>query len=205
MQNEEILNNIYYIYFHINPLKNQIFYVGKGKNNRAYNKISRNKYWHNVVKKYGFIVDIVEENLNEEEAFKREIFYINKIGRKDLGLGSLINLTDGGEGGTRKGCKLSDETKNKISESHKGKKSSDETKNKMSKQRKGVPSHRKGKKISDETKKRISESLSGENNYMYGKKHSEETRNKLSEAAKKRKGKKRGPYKKKLNNYERGL
>ena len=38
-----------YIYFHINPIKNEIFYVGIGINNRAYKKISRNKFWHNIV------------------------------------------------------------------------------------------------------------------------------------------------------------
>ncbi len=63
---EENLNN-YYIYFHINPLKNEIFYVGKGKGNRAYDKNNRNRFWKNIVKKYGYIVNIIEDNLNEKE------------------------------------------------------------------------------------------------------------------------------------------
>jgi len=92
------MENKYYIYFHINPLKNEVFYVGKGHNKRAYQKYKRNQFWKNTVAKYGFIVDIVETGLTNEEACKREIFYINKIGRKDLGLGPLVNLTDGGEG-----------------------------------------------------------------------------------------------------------
>ena len=40
----------------------------------------------------------VFENISEEEAFKKESFLIKNIGRADLGLGSLCNLTDGGEG-----------------------------------------------------------------------------------------------------------
>ena len=111
--------NNYYIYFHINPLKNEIFYVGKGKGKRAFQKTGRSNYWNKYVKKYGYIIDISEENLTEQEAFDREIFYINKIGRKDLGLGSLINLTNGGDGAS--GCIPSMETKNKMSLAQKGK------------------------------------------------------------------------------------
>jgi hypothetical protein len=87
------ITNKFYIYFHINPIKNEIFYVGKGSGLRAYRKDNRNIHWNNVVKKYGFIVDIIEDNLEEEKAFEREKFYINKIGIKNL-----TNMTLGGEG-----------------------------------------------------------------------------------------------------------
>ena len=106
--------NNYYIYFHINPLKNEVFYVGKGKDKRAWKKISRSTHWKNIVKKYGYIIDIIEQNLTEEEAFEREIFYIKKIGRKDLGSGSLINMTDGGEGSS--GLKHTEEAKKRTPE-----------------------------------------------------------------------------------------
>jgi hypothetical protein len=105
--------NNYYIYFHINPLKNQVFYVGKGKDKRAFKK-DRSNYWINYVKKYGYIIDIVEDNLTEQEAFERETFYIKKIGRKDLGLGSLINRTNGGEGIS--GLKHKEESKKRTPE-----------------------------------------------------------------------------------------
>lgn len=104
MATRTISNNIFYIYCHINPLKNEIFYIGKGFGNRAYIKRGRSKYWKNITDKYGFIVDILENNLTEKEAYNKEIFYISKIGRKDLGNGSLVNLTNGGDGfekGTR--------------------------------------------------------------------------------------------------------
>ena len=178
------MDNIYYIYFHINPLKNEIFYVGKGKDKRAWSKSKRSNYWKNIVKKYGFIVDVVEDNLTEDEAFEREIFYIRKIGRKDLKTGPLVNLTDGGEGGINK--ILSNEHRERISKSLKGNKRAQ------------------GKKLSDEHKEKIGQgsknrirdneyrnnlSIAAKNrkvNSMSGKKHSEETKLKMSESAKNR-------------------
>ena len=122
--------NKFYIYYHINPLKNEIFYVGKGFGNRAYTKSYRNKHWHNTVNKYGYIIDIVEENLSEDDAFKLEKFYINKIGRRDLDKGTLVNMTDGGEGPS--GLKWSDESKEKRRIIQLGRKISKKTKEKMS-------------------------------------------------------------------------
>ena len=92
--------NKYYIYAHINPLKNEIFYIGKGQGRRAKSRQHRNKWWKNTVSKYGYSVDILEDNLTEEQALEREIWFIKKLGRKDLGLGNLVNLSDGGESGS---------------------------------------------------------------------------------------------------------
>ncbi len=111
------MENSYYIYFHINPLKNEIFYVGKGHGDRAYSKFSRSDFWKKTVNKYGFIVDITEKGLTNEEAKKREKFWIKRLGRKDLGLGKLANHTDGGDGCVN----MSIETRNKISKANKGK------------------------------------------------------------------------------------
>ncbi len=106
-------------------------------------------------------------------------------------------MSKGGIGGsTRIGAILSQEIKDKISKSHKNLSHTKETRKKMSISKKGKPSNRKGKKSSTETKKKISDLTTGEKNPMFGRKHTEETRKKMSEAAKKRKGKKRGPYKK---------
>ncbi|MBP9758737.1 hypothetical protein KBD45_03505 [Candidatus Dojkabacteria bacterium] len=87
----------FYIYFHINPLKNEVFYVGKGSGRRAYKKYDRSELWNNIVNKYGLIVNIIEEGITNKEALELEKFYINKIGRRDLELGPLVNHTDGGE------------------------------------------------------------------------------------------------------------
>lgn len=102
------------VYFHINPLKNEVFYVGIGSLKRAYDKGSRNRFWKALVSKYGFIVDVVESGLSLEKAKEIEILYIKKIGRRNLNRGTLVNLADGGEG--KNGSKESDETKQKKSD-----------------------------------------------------------------------------------------
>jgi hypothetical protein len=66
-----------------------------------------------------------------------------------------------------------------ISNSRKGKKLSFETRKKMSISKKGKLSHMKGKNLKKETRDKISLSLSGRKNPMYGKKHSKETKDKL--------------------------
>ena len=76
-----------------------------------------------------------------------------------------------GKDSPRKGKKLSEETKNKISETlkgqpawNKGKKLSEEHKKKLSEARKGKPSNMKGKHLSEEAKNKISESKKGNTN-----------------------------------------
>lgn len=86
------------LYFHINPLKNEIFYVGIGNIKRPYKKARRSKMWNNIVNKYGYIIHISETNLKWKDACDKEKFYINKLGRRDLNLGPLVNHTNGGDG-----------------------------------------------------------------------------------------------------------
>jgi hypothetical protein len=189
------MKNKFYVYFHINPIKNEVFYVGKGHGVRAHSKSKRTDFWKNMVDKYGFTVDIIHDKLSEEEAFELEMMYIKKLGRRDNGTGILVNMTDGGEG--RSGLICSEETRIKISKTskgkipvNKGKKLSIETKKKMSESQKGNKKAL-GYKHTEETKKQISNSLKGEKNHFFGKTHSEETRNKIIESNKKRKGEKR--------------
>lgn len=92
---------------------------------------------------------------------------------------------------SRKGRKMSEETKHKISEANKGK----------SKPHKGHPAWNKGKIISEEQRKKISDKMKGKHNSLdtefkkgqkawnKGKTHSEETRQKMKEAWIKRKQK----------------
>jgi hypothetical protein len=103
----------FYIYLHIRKSDNVIFYVGKGHDNRAWSKRSRNNHWKNTVKNHGLEVKLIAENISEEKAFELEKTLIKFYGRKDLGLGTLVNWTDGGEGSS--GKIVSHGTKEKIS------------------------------------------------------------------------------------------
>lgn len=122
-------NNIY-LYQHRRLDTNQIFYVGIGKKRRAYSTKNRNNHWNNIVNKTNYTVEIISTNLTWQEACQKEIELINFYGRKDLGTGILVNMTNGGEGGF--GVIVSDETKAKISNALKGKIVSDNTKLKLS-------------------------------------------------------------------------
>lgn len=59
----------YYVYVHKDPQGN-IFYVGKGTKNRAWNTAGRHIVWKHYVEKLGgvFDVEIIEDGLNDEEA-----------------------------------------------------------------------------------------------------------------------------------------
>lgn len=130
------MNSGFYVYLHINSKTGEPFYVGKGKNNRAFETQKRSNWWSNFVNKNGFDVIILEDSLLEKKALEREVYWIKRIGRKNLNEGPLINLTNGGEGTS--GRILTNEQRKKMSEINIGNKNclgrklSDETKTKMS-------------------------------------------------------------------------
>jgi hypothetical protein len=124
------------VYQHTRLDNNNIFYIGIGKKeDRAFSKISRNKYWHNTVNKYGHNVNIICDDVDYNTAKQIESYLIKYYGRKDLGLGLLVNMTDGGDGTL--GYNVSETTKLKMSKAHKGKTLSAEAKTKTSLARKG--------------------------------------------------------------------
>jgi len=130
------------VYQHIRLDNNKIFYIGIGKyEGRAYTKKKRSPYWQNIVKKHGYKVEIIYDNLTWEEACKKEIFLIKSLGRIDLKTGNLVNLTDGGDGQYNPSL----ETRLKISNGNKGKKISKSLMEKLIKANKG-------RKVSEETK-----------------------------------------------------
>lgn len=155
-------NNIC-LYFHINAITNEVFYVGIGDKYRPYDKRHRNRFWTNTYNKYGYYIFIKSTNLSWEEACRREKIYIKHYGRRDLGLGNLCNLTDGGEGCygikqslesikkgaiARTGLKRSVKFCKRMSEIHKGKIISEDQKRKTKESKKGY-------KMSQETKDKI--------------------------------------------------
>ena len=94
----EVSNKVLYI--HRKKTNNEIFYVGIGSPNRAFNlhEQARSSFWKRTVDKYGVIVEVLETGLTKEEAVRKEIALIRKIGRRDLDEGTLVNHTDGGDG-----------------------------------------------------------------------------------------------------------
>jgi hypothetical protein len=175
----------YYTYAYLREDKTP-YYIGKGTGNRIYSTNRRIKPPKDKSR-----VIYLKQNLTEEEAFKHEIYMIAVFGRKDLGTGILINMTNGGDGVS--GAIRSHETKKRMSEakigntSMLGKTHSEETRRKMSETSKGIiHSEETKRKISDakkgiihseETKRKISDAKKGKN-------HSEETRRKMSESSK---------------------
>ena len=152
------MNNIFYVYEYIRD-DGSPYYIGKGSGNRAFVKHKRGM--PRDTNKIRFI----KTNLMESEALDLEKFLIAKYGRKDLGTGILINMTDGGEGIsnpsaiTRK--KLSDAKRNESIETKK--KRSIAAKNRIR------------NPMDAETKQKISEKNTG-------KKRSESTKNKMASA-----------------------
>lgn len=174
-----MVNNIK-VYTHTRLDTNAIFYIGIGSEKRPYSKKDRNNWWKNITNKTTYKIDIIHENLSWIEACKIEKELINFYGRKDLGLGELVNMTDGGDGA--KGIKSSLETRKKISNAlfgntyasgNKGKQKSESHKKNMSISALG----KKKGPMSQEHKNKLSKSNTGRLTSI-------ETRKKLSDSNK---------------------
>lgn len=159
-----------YLYRHIRLDKNEVFYIGIANDNdykRSKIKANRNTYWKNIVNKTSYEVEIILDDLTWEEACLKEKEFIALYGRKDLGKGTLINFTDGGEG--TPGIKRSEDYILKMSQRQKGEKGywfgknhSEETLQKMSE-------IKKGKVPSQETKEKLRLASTGSKNAWFGK------------------------------------
>ena len=160
------MKNIFYVYAYIRD-DSTPYYIGKGSGNRAYNKT------HRSMPNNQNQILFIKTNLLESEALALEKELISKYGRKDLGTGILINLTDGGEGISNP----SENTRLKMSEAKRNE--SNETRIKRSVSAK----NRKRSPTADETKVKISIANTG-------KTRSAEAKQKMAEA---KLGKKRSP------------
>lgn len=180
-----------YVYRHIRLDKNEPFYIGIGSQDnysRAYSKSSRNNHWHNIVKRAGYEVQIMLDELSWEESQLKEIEFISIYGRRDNG-GILCNRTDGGEGAT--GLLVSEETRRKQSLKKKGKPSVRKgikipqyIIDAMAKGREGKDVWNKGKKLSDSQIEKMRQAMKGKPSPMKGKCHSEELKQKWSKERK---------------------
>jgi hypothetical protein len=126
-----------YVYKHIRTDTNEVFYIGIGSDTeykRANNTYHRSTYWKKIVNKAGYVIEIVEDGLVWDDACKKEIELIKYYGRKDLNEGTLINMTNGGEGAL--GCIPNKQTREKMSQSKQN--MSNETKEKMSQSKRNM-------------------------------------------------------------------
>jgi hypothetical protein len=158
--------NIYYVYQYLREDRTP-YYIGKGKNDRA---------WVSHKRKNG--TDLLPDNLNniqilfdclsEEEAIALEINLIKEHGRIDIGTGILRNMTDGGDGVS--GYIPDSVIVARIAEKNRGKKRTTEFKQ----SRTGKNNSFYQKSHSEETRHLMSKNhadVSGSNNPMYGKTH----------------------------------
>jgi hypothetical protein len=154
------------VYRHIRLDKNEVFYIGIAKQkNRPYESGKRRSvFWNKIVKKSEYEVEIIFDNLSWEKAKEKEKEFIKLYGRKNLNNGTLVNMTDGGDGSLNP-C-LS--TRLKIAENSRKKVWTKESREKLSKSKSGVNHHMYG--------------IKGDKNPAYGKKHSQESKEKMSKA-----------------------
>ena len=150
----------HYLYRHIRLDKNEPFYIGIGTKSNRIHPNSKSEYrrafeenrkesyiWNNIVSKTDYRVEIILESDSYDFIKQKEKEFIKLYGRKDLKVGSLANMTDGGDGTinnihSNKWKKLhsqqmqgriqSEEEKLKRSKSREGYKHTQETKNKIS-------------------------------------------------------------------------
>lgn len=171
------MKNNFFIYIYLDPLKPgrycysnicflfEPFYIGKTSGRRYRDFLDHYNYFGNKVKsiiksgKLPVVILPFVRNLSEQEAFDLEIKMIKEIGRFNLNLGPLTNLTDGGEGTT--GHKMSDEGRKSLRNFNLGKILSENQKQKISEGVKGINHPGFGKHRSLEVIKKISSSLEG--------------------------------------------
>ena len=183
------IENKYYVYEWYVKNTGEVFYIGKGKNNRA-RQIKKNKFFKDIYYSHDCDYRIVKNNLSEKDAFEYEIYLI-KYYKDNYPNYRLTNQTNGGEGSS--GWKPSEDWKLKqkvISE--------ERWKNKVYRKK---MMHIRNKEDSvyksDEFRKKISNLVKGENNPNYGNKWSKEQKDNLS---KKMKGRYEGSKNPNYNN-----
>ena len=146
-----------YVYRHIRLDTNTVFYIGIANHKRndyirANERSRRSEWWKKIIEKTDYRIDILFDDVTPEFAKEKEIEFIKLYGRRDLGLGTLVNMTDGGDGLINRVFtpqyrkKLSDAAKNRIV--------SDVQKQKLR-------DHRLGSTITQEHKDKISKANKG--------------------------------------------
>jgi len=151
----------HYVYQHLRKDTKEVFYIGKGSGDRAYSTRNRNKYWHNIVNKHDYIVEILAHFTDPGDAFDCEISLIKSID-------PVANLSAGGEGGSY-WHRITEERREELRE--KARKSSIESGSieKMAEMRRGQTKDNSACIASMAEKQK--EKYSGAGNPMYGRSH----------------------------------
>ena len=166
----------YYVYEWYIIETNEVFYVGKGKDERA-EKLKNNKFFMDMYNSHNCNFRIMIDNLSEEEAFdyeKRLIKYYREVYPEYR----LTNQTDGGEGTS--GWHPSEEWKENQSVIHKQIWGNKDYRDKMIEIRNSDNSVYK----TEEFRNKISKIVQGENNPNYGNYWTEEQKENLSKKMK---------------------
>ena len=124
----------YVIYRHLKP-NGEVFYIGIGSEKRAYQKNPRSDFWKRVVSIHGYEVQILKSDLTWEDACELEILLISWYGRRNLNTGTLVNMTEGGDGSV--GYSPSEESRRRKSEKMKGVPKSEKARKNMNKSKIG--------------------------------------------------------------------
>lgn len=154
---EIIPENNHYVYMHIDKVTNIPFYIGRGGTNKqekkkqyfraCFDKTSRSPEWHAIADTNGYNIKILVHCETIEKCYEKEIEFIKLYGRQNLGEGSLVNKSDGGD--SCKGYIMPDSAKKAIAKAMAlnnpnfggkhgiGRRHSEESKQKMSEIRKG--------------------------------------------------------------------
>lgn len=159
-----------YVYRHIRKDTNMPFYIGASTTNsygRSKTSNKRSKEWYAVTSNTDFEVEILFESEDKDLIYSKEREFIEIHGRKDIGNGTLVNLTDGG--------KCPQNMSPEIRKAH-SIRMTGENNHFFGKKR---PDH--SAKMKGQVRDKMKGVLAGEKNPMWGKTHSEEIRKKISE------------------------
>lgn len=121
----KIDDSFYVVYGLVDPRTEEPFYIGRGNQDRPKQSAKRTnslrKGKNQVITELYSIglepkIKILEKGITREDSYSKEEFYIKLIGRKDLGLGPLLNKSDGGR--SDRGKIIPEETRRRIGVGH---------------------------------------------------------------------------------------